>query len=186
MRKALHIHMLIQLHGFSHPKDLFGSHFVDMFRKVWYFVASISFRSSEGFAAYTGERAALEALRNAPIVPITPKQRGLLGEERTRQASEAQLHARGLTEQRAPKAQRPAVKFQVPDIFKSASASSAEWSEEAMTNIHAKVLKTGNHICRADVCYKGRIGKHGFCRMLFWHWVQYTTKKGERGARRQH
>ena len=55
-----------------------------------------------------------------------------------------------------------------------------------MINIHAKVLKTGNHICRADVCYKGRIGKLGFCRMLFWHWVQYTTKKGERGARRQH
>ena len=46
--------------------------------------------------------------------------------------------------------------------------------------------KTGNHVCRADVCHKGRIGRMGFCRFLFWHWVKCTTSAKEAGARRVH
>ena len=42
LRKALHLHMLIQLHGFSHPRDLFtDGRFVARFREMWFFVASI-------------------------------------------------------------------------------------------------------------------------------------------------
>ena len=61
MRKSLHFHMLIQLHGFAHPRDLFrDGRFRERFRSMWYFVASICFRSTEAFAAYTGEPGAWE------------------------------------------------------------------------------------------------------------------------------
>ena len=55
MRETEHFHMLVQLLGFSHPRDFFeAGNFVDVFRRVWSFVASICFRSQEGFAAYLG------------------------------------------------------------------------------------------------------------------------------------
>ena len=62
MRKALHIHMLIQILGFSHPEDLFRDDFLpDVFRRLWYYVASISFRSTEAFADYLRAPAAMQA-----------------------------------------------------------------------------------------------------------------------------
>ena len=40
MRKALHVHMLVQLIGFAHPLDIFEKHNLPKtFRRVWYFVA---------------------------------------------------------------------------------------------------------------------------------------------------
>ena len=61
MRKALHLHMLIQLLGFAHPQDLFANDVLpDTFRRLWHYVASICFRSTEAFAAYTNEDAAME------------------------------------------------------------------------------------------------------------------------------
>ena len=99
MRKALHMHMLVQLHGFGHPMDLFTTgRLIDTFRRVWSFVASVCFRSTEAFADYTGEKAAMEALQRQPLIPVTPKQRGMLGETRARAAMEAQLRARNLRE----------------------------------------------------------------------------------------
>ena len=92
LRKALHFHCMIQLFGFSHPRDLFrDGAFVERFRRMWYYVASIVFRSTEGYAAYTHEHAAFEALQQEPLLPITPKQRGMIGKERADQSIHAQL-----------------------------------------------------------------------------------------------
>ena len=80
MRKALHIHMLIQLLGFSHPRDLFSTSVLpDTFRRVWYFMASICFRSTEAFAHYTREDAAMHSLESKPLLPLTKKQQGMIG-----------------------------------------------------------------------------------------------------------
>jgi len=50
MRKALHTHMLVYLLGFAHPDDLFADDALPgAIRRLWYFVASICFRSTEGF-----------------------------------------------------------------------------------------------------------------------------------------
>ena len=78
MRKALHLHMLIQLVGFAHPKDLLHSGVLqDTFKRLWYFVASIYFRSSEGFASQLQEPSATQRLRPwaadlSPRVPGVP------------------------------------------------------------------------------------------------------------------
>ena len=71
MRKTLHIHMLIQLLGFAHPRDLFGhGRFTEIFKRTWRLVASMCFRSIEAFADYTGEPAATAALRQALLSPV--------------------------------------------------------------------------------------------------------------------
>ena len=67
----LHMHVLIQLHGFAHPEDLFGRRtLTDTVRRVWHFVASICFRSTEAFAAYLGEDAAMDALQVQPLLSL--------------------------------------------------------------------------------------------------------------------
>ena len=187
MRKALHLHMLIQLHGFSHPRDLFADgHFVERFRNMWYFVASICFRSTEAFAAYTAEPAASDALRHEALLPITPKQRGMLGKKRADDSVCAQLRARGLAE--VPRLSAPPGKpvFYMPSMYGDSSTDSSTWAASSTKELLAATRKSGNHVCRPDVCHKGKIGRYGFCRMRFWHWVQDVSKQGEATAVRAH
>jgi len=88
--------------GFAHPQDLFGSDVLpDTFRRLWYYVASICFRSTEAFAAYIKEDSAMEKLASLPLLPLSKKQRGMIGEARARESFRAQLSARGIVE--APK-----------------------------------------------------------------------------------
>ena len=48
MRKAEHIHALLQVLGFSNPRQFFlGGDFLHMFKQVWSYVASVSFTSQE-------------------------------------------------------------------------------------------------------------------------------------------
>ena len=99
MRKALHLHMLIQLAGFSHPQDLFGTDVLpNTFKRFFWFVASISFRSTEAFASYTNEDAAKAKLASMPLLPLSKKQRGMIGEARVRESLNAQKVARGISE----------------------------------------------------------------------------------------
>ena len=96
MRWTEHLHMLVQLLGFAHPQDFFqGGRFVDTFREVWCFVASIVFESQEAFAAYLGTSAAMETLRRSPLLELRAKQQQMLGAERTAECLAAQLHGRG-------------------------------------------------------------------------------------------
>ena len=79
---------------------------------------------------------------------------------------------------------RAPLRFYTSALYSDASVDSGGWAAAAAQEVITHVLKTGNHVCRADVCHKGRIGKLGFCRMLFWHWVRYTRETGEEAARR--
>ena len=97
MRWTEHIHMLVQLLGFAHPKDFFHSgDFIDTFRKVWCFVASIVFESQEGFAAYLGTSAALRALQQSPLIELRSQQQTMIGSECVDECIAAQLKGRGL------------------------------------------------------------------------------------------
>ena len=69
------MHMLIQLLGFTHPQDLFATDVLpDTFRRLWYFVASISFRSTEGFSNYLNEKVAMETSLH-PAVELVVQER---------------------------------------------------------------------------------------------------------------
>ena len=117
MRKALHIHMLVQLLGFAHPDDIIGSEVLPVvFRRVWYDVASICFRSPEAFAQYLTEPAAMEALREQPFLPLTKKQRGMIGEARVREAQLALPGERRRQRRPARGGRRPARRVRVVQL----------------------------------------------------------------------
>ena len=76
--------------GFSHPEDLFRDDLLpNTFRRLWYFVASICFRSTEAYAHDIGEPSAMGALQKEPLLSITPNQRGMFGKERTEECMRA-------------------------------------------------------------------------------------------------
>ena len=153
MRKALHIHMLIQLLGFSHPQDLFGNSVLpDIFRRLWYFVASISFRSTEAFAAYLQEDAAMVALAQQPLLPLTKKQRGMIGEERARESERAQLHARGLSEMPAQVALPGEVYYFASQVHVDREVTSANWAAQVTVKIASMTRRAGlmGGVCHQD------------------------------------
>ena len=72
MRKALHVHMLVQLLGFSHPHDILIREVLPAaLKRMWLFVASICFRSTEAFAHYLHTPSAMDALAAQPLLPLT-------------------------------------------------------------------------------------------------------------------
>ena len=99
MRFTEHVHMLVRLMGFSGPRDFFrGQNFADSFRRVWAFVASITFRSLEGVARYLGTGAACAELQRLPLMRLAKSQQMSLGPARVEETEQAQLQARGLVE----------------------------------------------------------------------------------------
>ena len=187
MRKALHIHMLVQLLGFSHPDDLFKSDLLETtFREVWSFVASITFRSTEGVAHYLRSPEAMQTLQGLPLLPFSKSQRVMIGEERVAESEKQQLEARGLD--KLPKTNNTLlpIPFYPSATCAIPQASAAQWVTEAVKEIFTRTRTTGNHVCRPAVCHKGRIGKKGFCRMYYWHWVRQKNNKNMIVAKRRH
>ena len=147
MRKALHIHMLIQLHGFAHPRDLFrDGAFMERFRRMWLYVASIVFRSTEAYADYTQQEEAFRALQREPLLPITSKQRGMIGRERADASIQAQLFARGL--QGVPTLLEPPAKpkYYMPQCYGDAGMTSDAWAATSTRELCAATRKAGNHV----------------------------------------
>ena len=187
MRKALHIHMLVQLLGFADPEDIFSQdQFEDVFRRVWCFVASICFRSTEGFARYLGEPAAMETLQQQILLPLSKKQRDMIGPARVQDSIDAQLRARRQDALPAAPEALQAMRFFVPEAYADGRVLSPDWCRQATREIFHGTRKTGNHVCRAEVCHKGRVGKMGFCRMFFWHWRRGVGQDGKTKAKRVH
>ena len=191
MRKMLHLHMLIQLHGFSHPDDIFRRGDLETrIKRAWSFAASICFRSSEALAHYFHEDSAIHALQGLPLLPLNKKQRGMIGPERSKEVMEKQTLARGMvpgnldTSVLAAPSGTPFHTWQ-SQSYADTLLSSADFASMMMADCHAALSSFGNHTCRSDVCHKGRLGKIGFCRMMFWHWY-VVTKKGICNARRRH
>ena len=147
MRKALHIHALIQLLGFTHPSELISMSYIkDVFKRLWYFTASITFRSTEAFANYLGEEQAMGTLASSKLLPLTPKQRGMIGETRVQESITAQLKARGI-EKESPQAPMPKqMSYYVSRAHIQNGISSVEWARKATELIFSATTKSGNHV----------------------------------------
>jgi hypothetical protein len=147
---------------------------VDTLRRVWCFVASIVFESQEAFASYLGTPAAMETLRACPLLEVFPKQRDMLGPERAAQSITAQLAGRALTEKPKPEmggleTVQSFMKW-TPAIYGVGAVSPQEWESFAVRDSNAGARSCGNHVCRPNVCHKGRLAKLALCRLAFWCW----------------
>eukprot|EP00969_Alexandrium_andersonii_P364722 15464724-Alexandrium_andersonii.AAC.1 len=114
----------------------------------------------------------MDALREAPLVPLRRKQRDMIGPDRTAASVLAQLVARGLSGGTPlPPAPLPAFVPWQPDFYGDVTLSASHWATRACLDHLAAVASCGNHECRPEVCHKGRLGAVGFCRMMYWHWA---------------
>ena len=87
--------MLVQILGITSPQHLFeAGAFRDTFRRTWAYFASVCLTSQEAFAVYLRCPQALAALREAPLMLVTAKQRTAMGDERADACLRAQAAAR--------------------------------------------------------------------------------------------
>ena len=187
MRKALHIHMLVQLLGYMHPDDLFRKGGLqDTFKRLWYYVASVCFRSTEGFADYMSCDAATQTMQALPLLPLAPKQRDMIGATRVRETIMAQTRARSISVASCSRADTRPMVFFPSSLCKTPSVNARKFSAAAVREVQHRTQKSLNHVCKAAVCHKGRVGKMGFCRMGFWHWSRYVNEKKKLVAKRMH
>jgi len=108
----------------------------------------------------------MTALSRQPLLPLTKKQRGMIGEERARESYRAQLQARAVTELPETCNAASQMSYLISSAHTSANVTSGLWSAHAVEDVAEITRKVGNHVCRPDVCHKGRIGKKGFYRMF--------------------
>ena len=94
---------------------------------------------------------------------------------------DSQLEARNITADAhkvAPKIKRPYESL-APLWLGESQLSSDEWASKAVVHFNTSFRSCGNHVCSKRVCYKGKWGRKGFCRMLYWHWKRCTNKQGK-------
>ena len=147
MRKMLHLHMLVQLHGFSRPDDMFRRGGLQArITEVWRFVASICFRSTDAFVRFLHEDSAIRSTQLSALMPQNRKQRGMTGEAAVRTVVEAQLAARGLVDDGSGDGIRPEP-FLKPQLvqymsqtYASTTMSNADYATTALLDTHAAVL----------------------------------------------
>ncbi|MDA8582584.1 hypothetical protein N9L68_00095 [bacterium] len=144
------------------------------------------YRNTKGFADCLNNPGAMQALRRIPLLPLTKKQRGMIGEERVLQSTKAQLRARGLSCAPAALDQTHEVSYFPSSFHGDPRVGAAAWSARVVRDVALCTRKTGNHVCRPDVCHRGRIGKRGCCRMLFWNWCRRKDMKKGHVAQMRH
>lgn len=141
MRKALHVHMLIQLLGFAHPQDLLANDVLpDTFRRLWHYVASVCFRSTEAFASHINDDAAMEKLAALPLLPLTPKQRGMLGEARVGASFKAQKEARGISQAADFQSATPKSLHLPSKLHSNGTESSSSWAAQVTDEVASSAV----------------------------------------------
>ena len=103
----------------------------------------------------------------------------MIGEARVLTSESAQLSARGLTKETHRPSLAAPFQYFTSGVYKDASASAGVWSKKSVEEVFSGTRKAGNHVCRPDVCYKGAVGKKGFCRMFYLHWCRASSPKGD-------
>ncbi len=79
----------------------------------------------------------------------------------------------------------PPVRYFASEVHRGLLVSKETWAAKSVAEVASGTRATGNHVCRSDVCHKGRLGKKGFCRMYYFHWARYVdVKKGPQAKMR--
>ena len=183
MRLREHKHELIQLMGYSNPRDFFGrGQLLDRMREMFAFVATLSFTSVEAYAAQCGTGAGMRALQETSLMPVRKGQQEKLGADRASECLRAQCEARGLSSQAHAIAHHRAPFVSWTSAYHGdRTLSASAYEQRQCLEINAGSIQCGNHSCLPATCYKGRIGRAGFCRMKYFHYrfVLKRLKKSE-------
>ena len=110
----------------------------------------------------------------------------MIGEARVRESFKAQMAARGITVMQEFRGEPPRRLYFTSSMHGDNSLDASAWAANAIEEVAGSTARTGNHVCRPDVCHKGRIGRMGFCRMFYWHWARSVDDKKRLVAKRYH
>jgi len=180
LRKALHLHALLGVVGCRDlEKLLLGSDIATTFVSVWQYVASVCFRSPEAFAAHCQSDAALEQLSKEELIPLSEAQKESVAPQYAFECTKQQKLARGLdtASTSVPKGVKRPYEPIGPKWLADASLTPDQWSSQAVCHFNTSFRACGNHKCMPRVCLKGKHGKKGLCRFLFWHWCLKPSRK---------
>ena len=194
LRGSLHIHILLYLHGFGSPQALArfeqSRPLLEAALAAW--VQSILQTSVEQVADTwcLNPDAALACLR--PL-PYSDWQRQAVGEDMDEYVH---LTSTGWRAAGSPDAFVPspgpwygpaAVTATADDCDSSfipypreylawgPEAPQTAFQESLLWDYRASLLACQMHSCRAKTCAKGWLGRHGFCRLGFWHWQDVSS-----------
>ena len=67
------------------------------------------------------------------------------------------MEARGLDAPNPVAEPAKPMTYYTSDVHADGRSSSAEWSQAAVATVASATKKSGNHVCRPDVCHKGRM-----------------------------
>ena len=110
----------------------------------------------------------------------------MIGEARSQQSFKAHMAARGIKDAAAPGPGSRAGVHWTSDVLHDPTLCARAWASHIIEDVATATGRTGNHVCRADVCHKGHIGRTGFCRMFYWHWTRRVDEKKGLLAVRSH
>ena len=194
LRGSLHVHMLVHLYACSTPAA-FARHFidgVDRFRtRLVSWMESLVSTAVEAVPRSLGMPEAISLLHHLQPLPFSTAQQQLLSTElgNTWDFPLAASHWRygGSRLEAASPWADPCQDLDSacptfspwPRTFLTSDAPPDQWTSMLLYDLRHAALHCCLHECKPRTCHKGWLGRHGFCRLGFWHWKdvsQWTTE----------
>ena len=195
-RGSLHIHLLLFCYGFQDPQSLldrFISRLPLLEARLWDWIRSIVVTSFEAIPSVFGLPAA--SLQTVRPLPYSDANMMLMhpSYQHHLQASVDNWFA-ALPDQLLPAtassdhpfnleipADKPFVPFCIDYVQTLQYPVQPDEGTVLLFDLRTSVLYSGLlHSCQPRTCYKGKLGRRGYCRLGFWHWLQIEPHTWER------
>ena len=195
-RGSLHIHFLLFCYGFQDPHVLvqnFAAQLPLLEERLWAWINSIVVTSFEAIPPmFDLPRSTLENLRPLPYSDAQMKlmhphyRPHLVAASDHWFAADPNnfLYAHDFID--CPFAldmpvQKPFVPWCLDYLATTIAPLHTDTASMLLYDLRASVLYSGLlHCCQPKTCYKGKIGKRGYCRLSFWHWLPLSFHVWER------
>ena len=195
-RGSLHIHFLLFCYSFQDPQSLiqrFAASLELLEARLWSWIRSIVVTAFEAIPHMFGiATATLEQIRPLPYSDTNMMLMHPTYQQHVRHSADhwfAALPAQLLPAQ--PPSEHPF------DLHLPANKTFVPWCLDYVHTLHypiqpasgrmllydlrTSILHSGLlHSCQTKTCYKGKLGKRGYCRLGFWHWLQIGPRTWER------
>ena len=195
-RGSLHIHFLLFCYSFQDPQSLiqrFAASLELLEARLWSWIRPIVVTAFEAIPHMFGiATATLEQIRPLPYSDTNMMLMHPTYQQHVRHSADhwfAALPAQLLPAQ--PPSEHPF------DLHLPANKTFVPWCLDYVHALHypiqpasgrmllydlrTSILHSGLlHSCQTKTCYKGKLGKRGYCRLGFWHWLQIGPRTWER------
>eukprot|EP00435_Cladocopium_sp_Y103_P038944 s2393_g10.t1 len=195
-RGSLHIHFLLFCYGFHSPQSLiqqFSANLQHLEARLWSWIRSIVVTAFEAIPSIFGlPTSSLQQLRPLPYSDANMMLMHPTKQQHLRDSTDHWFAAlpQGLLPAHPPaehpfRLHLPPNKTFLPwclDYVHTLQHPMQPHSGHVLLyDLRTSILHSGLlHTCQSRTCYKGKLGKRGYCRLGFWHWLQIGPRTWER------